>query len=90
MEGDAAAQAPPRPTNVREGLGLGPLLEGIFPDLEQGGAATLPFLAHDMHAPLVLVAGATAAGHGLYDLDLFAVLFDQAADVDDALEAGVG
>ena len=39
---------------------------------------------------LVLYAGAAAAGHGLEDLDLFAVLFDQVADVDAALEASVG
>jgi hypothetical protein len=31
----------------------------------------------------------TATRHGLYALDLFAVHFDQVADVDDALEAGV-
>jgi hypothetical protein len=34
--------------------------------------------------------GATAARHGLDDLDLFAGLFDQMADVDDTLVAGVG
>ena len=33
---------------------------------------------------------AAAARHCLDHLDLFAVLFDQAADVDDALVAGVG
>jgi len=48
----------------------------------------LSFLAHD--TPLAVFAGAAAAGQRLYDLYLFAVLFDQMADVDDALEAGVG
>jgi hypothetical protein len=38
----------------------------------------------------VVFAGATAARSGLEDLDLFAVLFDQVADVDDALKTGVG
>jgi hypothetical protein len=39
--------------------------------------------------PLALDAGAAGARQGLYDLDLFAVLFDQVAYVDGALEAGV-
>ena len=40
---------------------------------------------------LVLYAGAAAARHGLYDLDLFAGtgVLDKMADVDDALGAGV-
>jgi len=43
-----------------------------------------------MHAPLVVFAGAAAAGHRLYDLDLVAVVVDdQMADVDDA-EADAG
>ena len=37
-----------------------------------------------------LAVGAAPARHGVYDLDLFAVLvFDQVADEDPALEAGV-
>jgi len=43
-----------------------------------------------MYAPLVLDAGAAATRDGPYDLYLFAVLFDQMADVDDAIVAGVG
>jgi hypothetical protein len=35
-------------------------------------------------------AGASPTRHGVYDLYLFAVLFDQVADVDDAIGAGVG
>jgi hypothetical protein len=42
-----------------------------------------------MYAPLLDVAGAAATRDGLDDLYLFAVLFDQMADVDDALETGV-
>jgi hypothetical protein len=37
----------------------------------------------------VIGAGRSPTRHGLYDLDLVAVLFDQMADVDDALVAGV-
>jgi hypothetical protein len=44
-----------------------------------------------MHAPLVGCFSAALTRNGFYDLDLFvAVLFDQMADVDDALVAGVG
>jgi hypothetical protein len=41
------------------------------------------------YAPLVVFASASPTRHGLDDLDLFAVLFYQKADVDDAVEAGV-
>jgi hypothetical protein len=39
---------------------------------------------------LLAAIPAAAAGHSLYDLDLFAVLFDHMADVDGAVVAGVG
>src|SRR5215208_991243 len=90
MQGDAAAQAPPRPAHVGVGLRPGPLLEGLFADLEQHSAAALTLLAHGMHAPLVGCFSAAPTRNDLDDFDLFAVLFDQMADVDDALVAGVG
>jgi hypothetical protein len=43
-----------------------------------------------MHAPLAVFAGAATARDGVEDLDLFAVLFDQAPDADPAVVAGVG
>jgi hypothetical protein len=71
------------------------------PPRESGGAqrnleehsATAPVLgAHDMHAPLAVVAGAAAARNDLEDLCLFAGtgVLDKMADVDDAFGAGVG
>jgi hypothetical protein len=38
----------------------------------------------------VVFAGAAAARHRLDDLDLFSVVVDEMADVNDALEAGMG
>jgi hypothetical protein len=38
----------------------------------------------------LLIFCASPTRNGLYDLDLFAVLFDQMAYVDDAISAGVG
>jgi hypothetical protein len=90
MQGNAASETTPRPTHVRVGLGHDPLFEGFLADLKERRATTLSFRAHDLHAPLADVAGATAARNGLDDLDLFAVFGDdEMADVDDALEAGV-
>ena len=41
--------------------------------------------------PRLSAIRAAAARHGVYDLDLFAVVaYDPMADVDDALQAGVG
>ena len=40
--------------------------------------------------PKLFAIRTLAAGNGLKDLDLFAVLFDQMADVDDAIGTGVG
>jgi hypothetical protein len=33
MQGDAAAEAPPRPTDLLKGFGPGPLLEGLLAQL---------------------------------------------------------
>ena len=41
-------------------------------------------------AGYLLIFCASPTRNGLYDLDLFAVLFDQVPDVDDAIVAGVG
>jgi hypothetical protein len=43
-----------------------------------------------MHATLVVFASASPTRKGVDNLDRFAVLFDQMADVDNAVVAGVG
>jgi hypothetical protein len=65
-------------------------LQGLFADRKERGTAPRSFCTHDMHAPLAANVGATSARNEVEVVDLFAVLFDQAADVDDALIAGVG
>jgi hypothetical protein len=90
VKGGPPSQTAPARSNLLKLLGSDPFLEGLLADRKQRGTAPLSFCAHDIHAPLGVFAGATATRDGLEDLDLFAVLFDQAADVDDALEADVG
>jgi hypothetical protein len=91
MQEGAAAESSPGDAHVVQGLGPGPFLQGLFADRKQRRAAPLALGAHDTHAPLVLVAGAAAARHCLYDLDLFVVAADdQVADVDETIYAGVG
>jgi hypothetical protein len=51
VQGDAAAQAPPRPTDLLKGLGPGPLLQGLLAELEEHSAAALVLGTHDLHAP---------------------------------------
>src|SRR5687768_15226101 len=46
MEGYAAAKPPPRDADLLEGLGPGPLLDGLLTDRKQGRAAAFPLLAH--------------------------------------------
>jgi hypothetical protein len=89
MEGDTPAEPSPTDADLVQGLRPSPLYEGLLADRKQRGTAALSFCAHDMHAPLVVFAGATAARNGLYDLYLFAVLFDQMADVDVPVQARV-
>jgi hypothetical protein len=50
MQGDATAEAPPRPAYVGVGFGPGPLLQGLLADGKQHRAAPLALGAHDMHA----------------------------------------
>jgi hypothetical protein len=90
MEGDTSAESSPRPTHVGVGLSDDPLLQGLLADGKQRGTTALALGTHNMHAPLVVFGGATAARNGLDDLELFAVLFDQAADVDVPVQARVG
>jgi hypothetical protein len=89
VKGGPSSETAPTGANLLERLGPGPLLEGLLADRKERTATALTLGAHDMHVPLVVFAGAAATGHGLYDLYLFAVLFDQMADIDDALVAGV-
>jgi hypothetical protein len=91
MQGNAASETSPRPAHGGVGLGPDPLLQGLLADLEQHSTAALALGAHDMHAPLVDVAGASPTRNGLYDLDLFAGtgVLDNMPDVDYALVAGV-
>jgi hypothetical protein len=57
-----STEARPRPTDLLEGLGLGPFLEGLLADLEEDGTAALMLPgAHDLHAPLVLDAAGICA-----------------------------
>jgi hypothetical protein len=89
VQSDPAAQPAPSNTNGSQAPGSGPLLQGLLAQLQGNGTSSLPLLAHDMHAPLVLNADATAARDGVDDVDLFAVLFDQVADVDVPVQARV-
>ena len=57
MQEGAASESSPRDAPVVQGLGPGPLHEGLFANLEQHSTATLVLGAHDLHAPLVLDAG---------------------------------
>jgi hypothetical protein len=61
MEGDTPAEAAPRPAHVGVGFGHDPLLQSLLADREQGRTAALALGTHNMHAPLVVFAGATAA-----------------------------
>jgi hypothetical protein len=91
MQEGAPSESSPRDAHVVESLGSAPLCEGLFAQLHGHGTSALVLLAHDMHAPLAVFAGAAAARHGLYDLDLFAGtgVLDKMPDVDDAISAGV-
>jgi hypothetical protein len=84
MQSYAPAEASPGPTDLLKGLGPGPFGEGLLADGQQGRATPLALGAHDMHAPLVDVVVASAAGQRLDPLDLFArLLIDGgAAEVD--------
>ena len=84
-----ATQASPRPTDLLKRLGPSPLFQSRLTQLEEHSAAALVLGAHDLYAPLVDVASASPARNGVEDLDIFAVHFDQKADVDEALVAGV-
>src|SRR5215217_2313524 len=61
MQGNAATQPTPSYPHIMQGRSLDPLLEGLFADLEQDSAAALALGAHDMHAPLAVVAGVESA-----------------------------
>jgi hypothetical protein len=91
MQGDAAAQAPPRDADLLEAFGPGPLLKRLLADRKQHSAAALVLGAHDMHAPLVACVSAAAAGQCRDPLDLFACLLveDGVAEVDVADQARV-
>ena len=92
VQGDAAAEAAPRSAHVGVGLGQDPLLQRLFADRKQRRAAALSLGTHDLHAPLVDVAGASPTRNGLDDFDLFAGtgVLDNMPDVDDAIVADVG
>jgi hypothetical protein len=63
MQEGAASEPSPRDAHVVQGLGSGPLLQGLLANLEEDSTTALTLLgAHDMHAPLVLDAGAIGAG----------------------------
>jgi hypothetical protein len=89
VKGCPTPEARPARTDLLKGFGPSPFLVGLFADRKQRGAAALVLRAHDLYAPLVDVAGASPTVNGLDDLYLFAILFDQMADVDDAALAGV-
>ena len=89
VKGCPTPEARPARTHLLKGFGASPLLEGLFADRKQLGAAALALGAHALYAPLVDVAGASPARNGVEDLDIFAVHFDQKADVDEAVYAGV-
>ena len=91
MEGYTPSATTPRPTHVGVGLGLDPLLQGLFAQLQGQGTPAPVLLAHDMHAPLVACFSAALTRNGFEDLGLFAVLADdEMADVDGAVHAGTG
>jgi hypothetical protein len=65
-------------------------LQGLLADGKQRGTTALALGTHDIHAPLVLNAGATATRDGLEDLDLFAIFGgDEMANVDVPVQARV-
>jgi hypothetical protein len=61
MERDAAAEAPPRPTDLLKGFGPGPFLKGLLADLEQDSTTAGVLSTHELHALLVLDAGGIRA-----------------------------
>jgi hypothetical protein len=89
VKGCPTPEARPARTHLLKGFGPSPFLDGLFADRKQRRAAALVLRAHDLYAPLVDVASASPTRYGLDDLDIFAVHFDQKADVDDAVYAGV-
>jgi hypothetical protein len=91
VKGCPTPEARPARTHLLKGFGPSSFLDGLFADRKQLGAAALVLRAHDLYAPLVVdVAGASPARNGVEDLDIFAVHFEQKADVDEAVYAGVG
>jgi hypothetical protein len=93
MQGDAAAEASPDPTDLLKGLRPGPFVEGLLADGEQDRAAASVLSTHDMHAPLVLGVGTAAARHAIVDHDLAVKIvlgLDNAPKEHPAVHAGVG
>jgi hypothetical protein len=97
VEGYVAAEPSPADTDIVQGLGPDPLLQGLLADLQQDRAAALPFLAHDSHAGLVGDAGlsascAAAAWHNFQMLHFLAHGFVKysVGQEDQPVRAGVG
>jgi hypothetical protein len=87
-----ANQPAPRSTHVGVSLHRTPFHERGVPVAQELRAAALPLLAHDMHAPLVVFAGASPTRYGLEDFRRFTGtgVHDKMPDVDGAMGAGVG
>ena len=93
MSRSQSSKASPRATHVGVGFRCTPFHERGVSEAQELWATALPFLAHDRHAPLVVIAGAAAAWHA-HVLDYLAVevvlRLDHMANVDPAVAAGVG
>jgi hypothetical protein len=61
MEGGQSPEPSPTDADVVQGVGSDPLFQCSLTDSKQRRAASLVLGAHDMHAPLVDVAGTAAA-----------------------------